>query len=179
MGKGKSNGKTIYVRKGETVDEAINRQMGKEMQQHFSEINEKIKNFMSADNYARSEDYGLDNTHLEKDTMQNMKSFLNDFNLGYNEATDDDHIYILYKNGNVVFGDEILSEGKKIKLSNIDSVIYDNGSTIMFAGKHIDVFNVRERLPYKSKGYESYRSIKDRYDDDDDIRVDFTKIIKK
>ena len=176
MGKGKSNGKTIYVRKGETVEDATNRQMQKEMSKHFFEIDKKIESFMRANGYARSEDYGLPDTYLEKDTLQNIKSLLKDYNMGYNLLTDDDSIAILYKDGTIVFGEDILSEGKKIKLSNIDSVIYSNGSTTTFAGKHIEVYNVRERLPYKNKGYESYRSIKDRYNDEDDIRVDFTKI---
>ena len=171
-GRGSSSGKAANSR-GKSDEEAVNRKMEKELSAHFQEVDKKIELFMKAKGYAYSEDYGLPNAYLEKDTIQNMKSLLKSFNNGDNEVADDDAIYILYKGGSIVYGNDVLWDGKKIKLTNIDSVIYDNGSTTMFAGNHIEAYNLRERLPYISKGYNGYKSVADRYNDEDDIRVDF------
>ena len=135
-----------------------------DLQKHFDSENARVEEFMKQplkNGYASIE---MENGNiLEHYSMQYMKDMILKEVKDNGYGIDDEMVSILYKDGTV----KIYSGGddtSKMKLSNIEGVIYDNASTSAYAGKGIKIFNQKELYPDAyphSKGY------------DDDWRIDF------
>ena len=164
--------------------ELTDAQMQSELDKHFAEVDEALDKFMASKAGARLEDvlpddydgYGV---YLEKSTIQELKSdyidelndTLKDYGSLFTFADDDTNIYILYKSGkSITVSPQWWDEKKKIPTSNIDSIIVSGGWGTAIAGKNIEIYNMRETVEYGKYGY---KDLKARYNDYDDIRVDF------
>ena len=130
--------------------------------EHFAKENARMEKFLEGRGDGSIE---MDSGQIiERYTMEYMKnSVLKEFK--ENEFMPADNgVSIRYKNGNI----EAYTEGddtSKMKLSNIDGVIFENDSTTAYAGRGIKAMNYKELYPKEypdEKGYE------------DDWRLDFT-----
>lgn len=129
------------------------------LQQHFEKENARIEEFLQ----GRAGSITMENGDiLERYTQKEMLSILRD--LKDNSVMDDDiAIDIMYKDGTYK-GYRGGDDTSKMKLSNIDTVIYNNDATQGFSGKNIKI--------------ENYREIYENWGDDDDWRIDFAKYYK-
>ena len=134
------------------------------LQSHFERENARVKDFMNAplkNGYAQIE---MDNGQiLERYSMEYMKNNVLKEIKANKLGIDDESVSILYKDGSFATyggGDDT----SKMKLSNIEGVIYDNAGTSAYSGKGIKAVNYKELYP------ESYPDAKGY---DDDWRLDF------
>lgn len=167
---GSSDEKTEY--KGEMTEAQMQAALGKEL----SEVDAKIDAFMKA---PAGTDFELEDTYIEKHTVKDItKDYIEPYNdelkrsgNGFEYWDTDQVVHIKYKNGT----QEYISPGeydgtKRIKTTGIDSVIVSGGWGYAVAGKNIEVYNLRKTADYGKYGY---KNLKQRYNDDNDIRVDF------
>lgn len=159
--------------------ELTDEQMEAEMAQHFAELDAKLEKFMEGrvKKFKKFEDDRW--TYIERHSIQ---SLYNDYIKWFNKSVDDsgdgfdswdpdDMMHILYKNGKIRTINPQWDDGtKKISIDNIDSIIINGGWGTAVAGPHIRLYNYREEVDYGKYGY---RSVAQRYNDDDDIRADF------
>ena len=129
------------------------------LQQHFEKENARIEAFLQSRDVSITMENGQ---IIEHYTQKEMVSILRDFK-DNGAMWDDDSIDIMYKDGTYV-GYRGGDDTSKMKLSNIDTVIYGNGNTDAFSGKNIKIENYREKY--------------DNWGDDDDWRIDFAKYYK-
>ena len=163
--------------------EKTDQQMEEEMKAEFERIDKILDDFIynnpknrSLDTFKDAEELGL--SHIEKTTLKDIKwQYLEDFNKnvqeygnGFEYFDNDMMISILYADGTYLNTSD-LDGTKKIPLSNIQGVIVDSGWGTAVAGKSIELYNYREQVDYGKYGY---KSVKERYDDFNDIRADFT-----
>lgn len=124
------------------------------VQQHFEKENARVEEFLN----GRAGSITMDNGQIiERYSQKEMLSILREFK-DNGVMYDDDSIDIMYKDGTYV-GYRGGDDTSKMKLSNIETVIYGNGSTDGFSGKNIKIENYREKY--------------DDWGDDDDWRLDF------
>ena len=112
-----------------------------------------------------------------------IRNYVKYFNInvrecGYGFETDwddDDWLYILYKDGTQRTINPAVDDGtKRIKLDGIDSMIIDGGWGSGYAGPHVEIVNYREGIGYKDVDKYGYSSVEQRYNDADDLRLEFT-----
>ena len=124
------------------------------LKRHFEKENARIEEFLQ----GRADYITMDNGQvIERYTQKEMLSLLRDFK-DNGVMFDDDAVDIMYKDGTYK-GYRGGDDTSKMKLSNIDTIIYANGSTDGFSGKNIKI--------------ENYREIYDNWGEDDDWRLDF------
>ena len=128
--------------------------------EHFAKENRRVEDFMK----KRSGSLEMKNGQiLEHYSLGEMKNMILKDAKDAGELYEDDAISIQYVDGSVesyVGGDDT----SKMKLSNINGVIWNNANTIAYAGKGIKIENYKEKYPEDypdEKGYE------------DDWRMDF------
>lgn len=132
---------------------------------HFDKENKRVADLMK----KRSGSIEMENGQiLEKYTLSDMKSGVLKDAKDVKELYDDNYIAIQYTDGTVQSYAEH-DDTSKMKLTNIYGVIWDNGSTIAYAGNGVDIVNYRERYA------EDYKK---RKDNDDDWRMEFSHIRK-
>ena len=109
------------------------------LQRHFEKENARIEAFLQ----GREGSITMENGDIiERYTQKEMLSILRDFK--DNGVMDDDMaIDIMYKDGTYK-GYRGGDDTSKMKLSNIDTVIYNNDATQGFSGKNIKVENYYE-----------------------------------
>lgn len=123
------------------------------LKQHFEKENARIEEFLQ----GKAGSITMDNGDIiERYTQKEMVSYLKDFKEN-GSMWEDDAVDIMYKDGTYK-GYRGGDDTSKMKLSNIDTIIYGNGSTVAFSGKNVKIENYREK-------YENWG--------DDDWRVDF------
>lgn len=109
------------------------------LQRHFDKENARVSDLMRMQEGSITMDNGQ---ILEHDTLKSMLSSLRE--VKSNGSVWRDYAYsILYKDGKQVH----LTEGddtSKLKLTGIKGIIEDNGSTTMYAGKGVKIFNMNE-----------------------------------
>lgn len=155
--------------------------MRSEMQAEFEKINNALEEFLEHNPKNKSlDDIDGDLPHIEKASITELKkNYINeynnnvkDFGNGFEYYDEDQSISVLYKDGNVLTVLPGLSdETQRIPTSNIDSIIIDSSWGTAVAGKHIKLENYRETV---GDGKYGYKSVKERYDDFNDIRAEFT-----
>lgn len=124
------------------------------LQQHFEKENARVEEFLQ----GKAGSITMENGEIiERYTQKEMVSILKDFK-DNGVMWEDDSIDIMYKDGTYK-GYRGGDDTSKMKLSNIDTVIYTNDNTQGFSGKNIKI--------------ENYREIYDNWGDDDDWRLDF------
>ncbi|MBR5677082.1 MAG: hypothetical protein IKX20_02980 [Paludibacteraceae bacterium] len=133
------------------------------LQAHFDKENARVEEFL---NGRGADDITMDNGQIiERYTMKDMKNLIlkEAKNNPDQTLTDDDAIVIQYTDGTIAYyggGDDT----SKMKLTNINGVIYENANTSAYAGKGVKIENYKQLYPKDypdSKGYE------------DDWRLDF------
>lgn len=124
------------------------------LQQHFAKENARVEEFLQ----SRAGSITMGNGQIiERYTQKELISVLREFkDNGY--MWEDDAVDIMYKDGTYV-GYRGGDDTSKMKLSNIETIIYTNDNTQGFSGKNIKIENYREK--YNEWGYE------------DDWRLDF------
>ena len=129
------------------------------LQQHFEKENARIEEFLQ----GRAGSITMENGEIiERYSQKEMVSILRE--LKDNAVMDDDMaIDIMYKDGTYK-GYRGGDDTSKMKLSNIDTIIYTNDATQAFSGKNIKIENYREKY--------------DNWGDDDDWRLDFATYYK-
>ena len=128
---------------------------------HLDEENKRVAELMK----KRSGGITMKNGQiLEKYTLSDMKSGVLKDAKDVGELYEDNYIAILYTDGTVEAYAEH-DDTSKMKLTNIRGAIWDNGSTIGYAGNGVDIVNYREKYA------EDYKK---RKDNDDDWRMEFT-----
>lgn len=131
----------------------------KKLQQHFEKENARIEAFLQ----SRDGSITMENGDIiERYTQKEMLTILRDFK-DYGVMDDDMAIDIMYKDGTYK-GYRGGDDTSKMKLSNIDTIIYTNDATQGFSGKNIKI--------------ENYREIYENWGNDDDWRVDFARYYK-
>ena len=179
MGRGASK---LGGNRGGAANTALtDEQMQSEMNAEFERINKTLEDFLEHNSKNKSLDEFDDSLpHIEKDSVTELKkmyideynSNVRNFGNGFEYYDEDQSIAVLYKDGNIINVTPGVSDGsKKIPTSNIDSIIIDSGWGTAVAGKHIKLENYRETV---GNGKYGYKSVKQRYDDFNDIRADFT-----
>ena len=149
------------------------------MAQHFAELNAKLDKFMEGriKKFRKFEDGQW--IYIERHSIQDMyNDYIKWFNKSVSDSGDgfecwdpDDCMNILYKDGKIRTIDPQWDDGtKKISVDNIDSIILNGGWGTAVAGPHIKLYNYREVVDYGKWGY---KSVEQRYNDDDDIRAEF------
>lgn len=123
------------------------------LQQHFEKENARVEEFLQ----GRAGSITMENGDIiERYTQKEMLSILREFK-DNGVMWDDGAVDIMYKDGTYKGyrgGDDI----SKMKLSNIDTIIYSNDATQAFSGKNIKIENYYEK-------YEGWH--------EDDWRIDF------
>lgn len=161
------------------TEELTDSQMQAELDKHFAEVNATLDKFMSSKTGTNLDDLDPEMPHIEKETVKELvenyikpyNDSLRDYGSLFTFASDDEQINILYKDGkHITVSPQWYDENKKIPTSNIDSVIVEGGWGTAFAGKNVEIYNMRETVGY---GKYAYKNLKERYKDYDDIRVDF------
>lgn len=152
-------------------------EMQKELDAHFAGINAKLSAFQRKRPFATYED----EAYIEHESIEGMyKRYIKYYNENVKESgcgfepdwDEDDSMYILWKDGTVTTYSIQSSDGtKRIPVEKIDSIIVDGSWGTAYAGKHCEIYNLRETTGYQKYGY---KNIEQRYNDFDDIRVDFT-----
>lgn len=161
-------------------------EMQAELEEHFKKVDDVLRRFedgklgFALDDSEEAKELGID-THIErltkKEIVDTYIKTLND-NLKrdgdiFSEYDPDQTMAIMYDDGNVVFVDpQNWDDSKKIPTTHIHSVIVDAGWGSAFAGSQVEIYNMRESVKYGKWGY---TDVKDRYYDEDDIRLDFRK----
>ncbi len=190
MAKDKRGGKRT---KGKAMTDS---DMQHALDEHFERVNSAIEKFVNAKpgtvNLADIDPELELPDYFEHDTLKSLISnYVKEFNSnlehfgdGYEYFEDGQVISISYRDGSAI----LLGVGydwpgdKKVPTSGIDSVIVDAGWGTAFAGKNVEIYNVRERLPYAAdrpgQKYNVYRNVKDRYDDQDDIRIELKDVLR-
>lgn len=110
------------------------------LQRHFDRENVRVADLMK----KRSGSITMDNGQiLEKYTMDEMMRYTVRDIKDNGTAWDDFSVSILYKDGSQAHysGGEDTS---KLRLSGIQAVIEDNGSTLAYAGKGVKIMNLNE-----------------------------------
>lgn len=165
--------------------ELTDEQMEQEMRKHFDELNADVAKVIKPGRVNKTQIYAPDGTyhHIEKRSIEDfIKWEIRYFNqnvseYGYGFETDwdeDDAMSILYKDGSIRRVDVQWDDGKtKIKTDGIDSIILDASWGSAFAGPHVVIKNYRESVAYRPEDKYGYKSVKERYDDFDDLRLDF------
>lgn len=159
-------------------------QMKQELEEHFKKVDSVLERFedgklgFALDDSEEAKELGID-THIErltkKEIVDTYIKTLND-NLKrdgdiFSEYDEDQMMAIMYNDGKVIHVDpQNWDSSKRIPTVGINSVIVDSGWGSAFAGKNVEVFNMRETVNYGKYGY---KDVKDRYYDEDDIRLDF------
>lgn len=115
------------------------RSVSASLQRHFDKENARVADLMS----KRDGSITMDNGQiLEKDTLKGMMMNLRDVKA--NGTLYEDFAYdILYTDGKQAHytgGDDT----SKMKLTGIQAVIEDNGSTLMYAGKGVKIENLNQ-----------------------------------
>ena len=159
-------------------------EMQAELDDHFKKVDDVLQRFtdgklgVSLDDSEEAKELGID-THIERlskkeivDTyIKDLNNNLKNYGSLYEFYDEDQTMAILYGDGEYIAVDpQNWPEDKRIPTANIDSVIVDSGWGTAFAGKHVEIANLRETVKYGQYGY---KDLRDRYHDDDDIRVDF------
>ena len=187
MGRGSSKaGKSGSINAAPLTDQ----QMEAEMETEFARINKVLDDFLYKNPKNRPlDEYNdeakeLELSHIEKTSIKDLKwQYIDEYNKnvkdygnGFEYFDPDAMVSILYSDGGFLnTGD--LDGTKKIPTSNIRGIIVDSGWGTAIAGKNIELYNYREQVNYGKYGY---KSVKDRYDDFNDIRADFdVKHVKK
>ena len=155
-------------------------EMQSALDKHFAEVNATLDKFMNSRAGTDLSDLDPEMPQIEKSTIKELKSNyidpLNDDLKNYGDAftfgaDDDTVINILYKSGEELRVSPDSYDGtKRIPTSNIDSIIVEGGWGSAFAGKNVELYNMRETVGY---GKYAYRNVKERYNDYDSIRLDF------
>lgn len=161
---------------GAAKGEMTEAQMQAALDKEFAEIDDRIEAFLKS---PAGSTFEFENTYIEKHTVEDItKDYIQPFNDDLKAYSDgfeywdtDQVVHIKYKNGT----QEYISPGeydgtKRIKTTGIDSVIVSGGWGYAVAGKNIEVYNLRRTTDYGKYGY---KNLKQRYNDDNDIRVDF------
>lgn len=185
---------------GMTVDSAIQRQLMKhkeyinsseeltdedmeaEMSSHFADLNSKLNKFQAGKlhKFKRYEDEHINIERMSLDEM--IRNYVRWFNInvkecGYGFETDwddDDWLYILYKDGTQRTINPSVDDGtKRIKVDGIDSMIIDGSWGSGYAGPHVRIVNYREAVGYRDTDKYGYSSVTQRYNDMDDLRLEF------
>ena len=135
----------------------------RDLQAHFDKENARVEEFL---NGRGSGEITMDNGQIiERYTMSDMKNLIlkEAKNNPDQTLTDDDAIEIQYTDGTTAYyagGDDT----SKMKLTNINGVIFENANTSAYAGRGVKIENYKQLYPKDypdSKGYE------------DDWRLDF------
>ena len=162
MAKGGSGGKNISVVGGGGGISAPNKANNEEakLKAHFESENKRVEEFME----KQSGSIEMENGQiLEKYTMKEMKNMVLKDAKDAGDNYEDNFIAIQYTDGTIkTYGGG--DDTSKMKLTNINGVIWDNANTSAYAGKGIKIENYKEKYPKDyphSKGYE------------DDWRIDF------
>lgn len=159
--------------------ELTDSQMQAELDKHFAEVNATLDKFMESKAGTNLNDLDPNLPLIEKYPVKELVNIyikpLNDNLKDYGDlftfADDDITVNILYKSGEQLYVAPRFYDGKKkIPTSNIDSIIVEGGWGTDFAGKSVEIYNMRESVQYGKYGY---KNLKARYNDSDDIRVDF------
>lgn len=168
------------------TSELTDEEMTNEMNEHFKKLNEDITRTLKPGRVNKTQIYAPDGTyhHIEHRSLedfihwdiryfnQNVKEYGNGFETDWD---DDAVMHILYKDGKIRTVSIQDDDGtKRIKTDGIDSIIYDSGWGTAYAGPHVQIYNYREAVDYRPVDPYGYRSVHDRYVDDDDLRVEFT-----
>lgn len=140
------------------------------LQKHFDKENARVEKFMSgkASDKAGGSITMNNGQILERYTMKSMLDVLKETKDNGN-VWEDDSFAILYKNGDIkayVGGDDI----SKAKTSNIQGIIYENGSTTAYAGTGVKI----ENLNQTEAGAKLTRYGTSKYEDD--WRMDFEDV---
>ena len=168
--------KRVIVATTELTDE----QMEAEMAEHFAELDAKLEKFMEGRIRKMRKFEDGQWTYIERHSIQQMwNDYIKWFNKSIDDSGDgfeswdpDDTMHILYKNGKIRTLNPQWDDGtKKISVDNIDSIILDGGWGTAVAGPHVRLYNYREEVDYGKYGY---KSVEQRYHDEDSIRADFT-----
>lgn len=160
-------------------------EMEQELRTHFDDINKRIETFNTGKRSNKSSQLDIDPyNHIERYSIEwFVRNYIRWFNqnvrdYGYGFETDwdeDDTLSIRYKNGKIRTISTLDDDGtKKISVDNIDSIILNGSWGYAFAGPHVVIYNYREHVKYRPEDKWGYKSVLDRYKDDDDIRLDFT-----
>lgn len=187
---------------GMTVDSAIQRQLIKyddeyisssedltdeemeaELSSHFADLNSKLDKFQAGKlhRFKRYEDEHINIERMSLDEM--IRNYVKYFNINVRESgygfetdwDDDDWLYILYKDGTQRTVNPSVDDGtKRIKINGIDSMIVDGSWGSAYAGPHVQIINYREQVGYKDTDKYGYGSVAQRYNDMDDLRLEFT-----
>ena len=187
---------------GSTGSKEVNKpltdeEMQAELDKHFADVKAVIDEFMSQKPTKRgtrkypdynsnldeiAEERGIegleyqvverhDLRELIDDYIKEWNSNVKNYGTGFQFWDTDAVVNILYKDGSCVRIDSDTDEKTKINTSNVDSIIVDSGWGTAIAGKHVKLENYRETVDYGKYGY---KDLKQRYNDDDDIRADFS-----
>lgn len=169
-----------YIRSDESLTDE---QMEDELSSHFAELNSKLDKFQSG-KLHKFQRYDDEHSHIERMSIDEMiRNYVKWFNINVKEYgygfesdwDDDDWLYILYKDGTQRTVNPAVDDGtKRIKIDGIDSMIIDGGWGSGYAGPHVQIINYREAVGYKDTDKYGYSSVSQRYNDDDDLRLEFT-----
>ena len=124
------------------------------LQKHFEKENARIEEFLSSRAGSITMANGeIIERYTQKETLSILREFKDNGSMWENDAVD-----IMYKDGTYK-GYRGGDDTSKMKLSNIDTIIYSNDNTKGFSGKNIKIENYREKY--------------DDWGDEDDWRLDF------
>lgn len=130
------------------------------LKEHFEKENKKVQELMD----KRSGSIEMENGQiLEKYTMKEMIQMILKDAKEQGVQYEDSFISIQYTDGSTAFYGEG-DDTSKMKLANINGVIWDNPMTTAYSGKGVEIVNYKELDPKNypdEKGYE------------DDWRMDF------
>lgn len=135
------------------------------LKEHFEKENKRIEDFMSGQVRGTKQITMKNGQMLERYSMKDMLTWVKGFKDYGNNMPEDNAVSIYYNDGTIkswIEGDDL----KDMKLKGIYGVIWDNESTMGYAGNGIKIVNLKELYPKDypdSKGYE------------DDWRIDFDK----
>ena len=175
-----------------TTRELTDDEMNASLSAEFELINKGIEKFLTGkystladalDEYKNSDFEQMADTvdnaeHIERYTVKELASnYLKEFNAnvenygdGFTYWDSDDVVYVAYKNGTGIILDANEWDGsKKIPLTGIDTIIVNGGWGYGVAGKNATIINMRD---YGRYSYD-YKNVKQRYEDWNDLRVEF------
>lgn len=139
---------------GKGISSSVSREE-KKKQLHFEKENARVEEFL----HGRAGSITMKNGDIiERYSQKEMVSILREFkDNGF--MHEDDAVDIMYKDGTYK-GYRGGDDTSKMKLSNIDTIIYTNDNTQGFSGKNIKIENYYEK-------YDGWH--------EDDWRLDFAK----
>ena len=152
---------------GKIADKIRESAISPKLRQHFDKENKKVADLMSGKCPKRGKSVDMANGQiLERYSMGEMKSLVLKWAKEAGDVGTDCTVSILYRNGDIkTYGEG--DDASKMKLSDIKGVIYDNASTIGYAGTGVKIENYNETLA----GEKMTRYGTD--EDEDDWRMDF------